>query len=155
MIAPTSEEKFIRLPEPGESCPHCSLTREELELLIFPRPENGNDPAIRYKSIAAPGKPPVILIPWISLQAFILKQDPRRSYETPRSFYRWISRYPSSHADEVPSEVIQITNLYQHGEEPQFDAAVNEQLSMNRSVFIIYTRKGAAVGYRKTSKIKN
>lgn len=121
--------------------------------LILPTPANGGDPPLRGKTIKAPGKETIVLVSWFQLSSWILKQDHRRSYETPRSFYHWVVRYPSCHVNECPADVVQITELFQSGEEPQFDNAIHEQLSMNRSVFILYTRKGAAVAYRKSSKI--
>lgn len=149
MSEPHTDEKFVRLPEPGETCPHTSLTREEMINLITPTAMNGGDPPLRGKTITAPGKKPIILVPWLPLSEWILRQDHRRSYETPRSFYQWVARFPSCHLNECPVDVIQITNLFQTGEEPQFQKAIDEQISMNRRVFVLYTRKGAAVAYRK------
>lgn len=46
LAAPHGPE-FVRLPKPGQLCPHTGLSRSALNELILPTPRNGHKPPVR------------------------------------------------------------------------------------------------------------
>ena len=146
--APTGE-RFVRLPAENEVCEDSGLTGFELRKLIYPCVENGNNPVISHHKIEFSGEDDVIVIPWRQIHQYIMKLDVKRSYKLPRAFYKWIVRFSSCHRSQIPDNVVQVTSIFLKGEEPQFQTAIDEQLSMNREVWVVYTRKGALVAYER------
>jgi hypothetical protein len=64
--------EFLRLPKPGQLCPHCGMTRSALNELILPTPRNGNKPPVRSFALRQKGaKTGIRLIDYGSLAAYI------------------------------------------------------------------------------------
>ena len=141
-------ERFVRVVQGDEISPDCGLNAEEMESLVMPTAHNGGKPPLRSVKVEMLDKPPVYLIQWPHLYEHLMKLDPMRSYEAPRAYYKFLVKFPSCHKSALPEGVEMVTEIFQAGEEPQFQKAVDEQLSMNREVWIVYTRKGAAIGFK-------
>ena len=66
------EPLYIRLPKPGQQCPHCGLTRSKLNELILATPRNHFRPPVKSLNSCPPGKERgVRLIIWASLKAYL------------------------------------------------------------------------------------
>ncbi len=66
------EPEFIRLPKPGETCPHTGLTRSFLNALILPTELNNRKPPVRSVSLRKKGSVRgVRLIVYASLMQFL------------------------------------------------------------------------------------
>jgi len=73
VTAPTAPE-FLRLPKPGDLCPHTGLSRSTINDLILPTPRNNFKPPVRSFCLRQKGaKTGIRLVDFQSLRAYILK----------------------------------------------------------------------------------
>ena len=64
--------EFLRLPRPGQLCPHTGMSRSALNDLILPTPRNGNKPPVRSFCLRQKGaKTGIRLVDYASLRDYI------------------------------------------------------------------------------------
>lgn len=64
--------EFLRLPPPGQRCPHCGMSRSALNALILPTSANGCKPPVRSFVLRQRGaRTGIRLIDYENLRAFI------------------------------------------------------------------------------------
>ena len=64
--------EWIRLPSPGQRCPHCGLSRSALNALILPSPANGGRPVVVSYCLRQRGsRTGIRLISYDSLKSYI------------------------------------------------------------------------------------
>ena len=70
--APLPRPEFLRLPPPGELCPHTGMSRSALNELILPTPRNGNKPPVKSFCLRQKGaKTGIRLVSYDSLAGYI------------------------------------------------------------------------------------
>lgn len=76
VVAVPTEPEFIRLPKPGELCPHSGMARSALNELILPTDANGHKPPVKSFVLRKRGaRTGIRLISWASLKTHILAHE--------------------------------------------------------------------------------
>jgi hypothetical protein len=72
VTTPLTRPEFLRLPSPGELCPHTGMSRSALNELILPTPRNGNKPPVKSFCLRQKGaKTGIRLVSYDSLTGYI------------------------------------------------------------------------------------